>query len=277
MEVVVRPSSEDKYTFFIEKLRDLISSDGEAKNYAPDYLVIGGDGTLNYFLNSIFDKDEADVLYIPGGTANDFSKSLGIERPDKLLDTSISGIRSLLLSSRFVSCPVMKCNETYFVNVVTIGAPAEVTESGTGLLKKVLGQWSYYLSALEKLTESKSLRTKAVSTHLNEDLYGAGHIVGQGLFAGGGVRVTDKVNPMFGEFFYATLASGEKISEALKSVIKMQTGELEEVDTARSYLLKNELHLSFDREVTLKVDGELEKASEIKFSKTNKKVKFLVF
>ncbi len=278
MEFIIRPQSEQIYTPFISNLEKL-KEDNLNEKVFPDYVVVGGDGTLNYFLNEKLKSEKANVLYIPDGTANDFARSLKLSDPSRLFESDPKNLIELFENAPYVCCPVMKCNDQLFLNVVTLGAPAEITESGSSLIKKVLGQWSYYLSALEKIFDKEPLRARVYTDEIKDEsiITGAGHVIGQGLFAGGGVRVSDKLSPMFKEYYFATLALNDDLPKVLSDILKIQNGGLEEDSIINSYKLKEDMCISFDKEITLKVDGELNKAREVRIGKTKKIINFLVY
>ena len=76
-------------------------------------LVIGGDGTLNYFLNNTKYLNKAKVLYIPRGTANDFAKSLYGQ--SKKLEITNEHILDIFNNALMVDVPVMQCNDQKFI------------------------------------------------------------------------------------------------------------------------------------------------------------------
>ncbi len=281
MKIIGKDDSKNKFKETLEALDELFLNNTQLQKAAPDYIVLGGDGSLNYFLNNELDssiESDCSVLYIPDGTANDFAKSLGLslENIDKLDAAYISDI---FLSQKKIKCPVMRCNDHLFINAVTMGAPAKVTDSGKNNLKEVLGQWSYYLSAIEEVFEHEILEFTILDTKENKEMKfkGPGIIVGQGLYAGGGVKVTDIMNPLFGENFFATVATDVNISETIKSVIKMQLDRLNNEDDVTSFSFNNEIEFKFDRKVTIKIDGEPFEYKNISFDKTKRRIDFLIF
>ncbi len=281
MKIIGKDDSKKKFNEIFKALDELLLNNIELQKLAPDYIVLGGDGSLNYFLNNELDsstESSSTVLYIPDGTANDFAKSLGLslENIDKLDAAYISDI---FLSQKKITCPIMSCNDHLFINTVTMGAPAKVTDSGKNNLKEVLGQWSYYLSAIEEVFEHEILEFTIRDTKENKEMKfkGPGIIVGQGLYAGGGVKVTDVMNPLFGENFFVTVATDVNISGTIKSVIKMQLDRLDNKDDITSFSFTNKVEFYFDREVMIKIDGEPFEYKNISFAKTKKKLDFLIF
>lgn len=279
MEIIGKDDSKEKFKSVLDSIQKRIEKDASLKEITPDYLVIGGDGSLNYFLNEVYSKNKENnkVLYIPDGTANDFAKSLKLDM--ELVDElDADKLTDFFLSKKYISCPVMKCNEHLFINVVTMGAPAQVTESGDdNPVKKLLGQWSYYLSAVEKVFEKNILELTLNVGKEKKQYQGLGLIVGQGLYAGGGAKVTDAASAMFGEHFYASISTDDNISMSLKSVLKMQKEKLTEEDNIDSYLFNERIDIEFNQSVPIKVDGEPYEYNDISFEKTEDSINFLIY
>lgn len=87
----------------------------------------------------------------------------------------------------------------YFINVGSFGLPAEVTDSGEGLLKEIIGKGSYYINAINQLFTDKSFDVKI---NESEDIKSIkGFMISQGAFVGGGVKCTTSFGPNFGNRF----------------------------------------------------------------------------
>ena len=160
-------------------------------------LILGGDGTLNYFVNHYpFNETNniVNVLYFPVGTANDFARSL------KLIPTlpDFEKFVSIMENSATVEIPLMRCNDQYFINVASVGLPAKVTNSGEDWAKRILGRFNYYLESFEQLISKDGYNIK-IQDKISADLtlQSQGFIVSQGMYAGGRVKVTTSFNPHF--------------------------------------------------------------------------------
>ncbi len=69
-------SSEQNKVYDITKINDIKTF---CKDTEPDdtIVIIGGDGTLNYFINKIYpEKIYRNILYYAGGSGNDFSRDI---------------------------------------------------------------------------------------------------------------------------------------------------------------------------------------------------------
>lgn len=127
-----------------------------------DIWIIGGDGTLNYFINKYPDTTLPLVIF-NGGTGNDFHWLLyGSKTIEEQVEIAMYAEPRPIDAGR--------CNERYFINGVGIGFESEVAKALTGK-KKLSGKTSFLLTILKKIfsyrskhyevkTESKNLEGK---------------------------------------------------------------------------------------------------------------------
>lgn len=136
----------------------------EKKNYIPtlfyddwptdfsnftDVFIVGGDGTLNFFINKYPDIKLPLVLF-NGGTGNDFHWTL-------YGDLSFQQQIALSLSTDPKHIDLGKCNDRYFLNGVGIGFEAAISKALTGK-KKLPGKSSFYISVLKNILKYRSKR-----------------------------------------------------------------------------------------------------------------------
>lgn len=107
-----------------------------------DIFIVGGDGTLNYFINKYPDI-KLPLAVFNAGTGNDFHWLLyGSKTFDEQMLT--------VFSSPPKSIDIGKCNEHYFINGVGIGFEGEVARALTGM-KKRPGKTSFLICILRKI------------------------------------------------------------------------------------------------------------------------------
>jgi diacylglycerol kinase family enzyme len=283
VKIIAKEDSKRKFIQKIELINKYLKNKDLDSSIPLDYLVIGGDGSLNYFINQLSEAEllkESRVLYLPDGTANDFSRSLGIA-VKSVDEYTYDNLKDILHSNFIQEVPIMRCNDRYFLNTATIAAPARVTESGSNQVKELLGQWSYYISAIEEVIDNQYTKVKVNilendRVSLSEVITGLGFAVGQGLYAGGGVKVTDHSRPLLGKSFYATMSRSKGITDSLKSLIKMQNSKLNEEDAIFSKLIDERIDFIFENNVPVKIDGEPYEADQLTFRKTEHKLNFLI-
>ena len=120
--------------------RQAAQSGEEVRLYA-----CGGDGTLNEVVNGVVGYDNAAVTHFPGGSGNDTIKIFD----DPAAFTSIER----LLDAEEARFDLIRCNDSYALNVLSIGFDARV---GTDIarfkrLPLVTGKGAYILSILSNM------------------------------------------------------------------------------------------------------------------------------
>lgn len=123
------------YSFFKETWP--LSFDG-----FTDAWIVGGDGTLNYFVNHYPDIKLPLVIF-NGGTGNDFHWLLYGK-------ISLEEQLKIALSAEPKPIDLGQCNEKYFINGVGVGFEGEVARSLTGK-KKRAGKASFMAMILRKI------------------------------------------------------------------------------------------------------------------------------
>ena len=233
-------------------------------------LTIGGDGTLNFLINNLNLKDDSTneelpkILYYPDGTANDFAKSLNYPQWEKL---SVKRICDIINKNSFIHIPIMKCNDQFFINVLTAGAPAQVTDSGNSMLKEIVGKFSYYLNALEEII-SPTLYNISYQCN-NEDINEVttyGFLVSQGLYAGGGVKVNNSLAAHFDKYFNFTIPNNDNIASIITDMIELQKeeGKITEINSYNC----EKLLIKTNKEIPIKLDGEEYHSRDLTIEKT---------
>ncbi|MCD7771288.1 MAG: diacylglycerol kinase family lipid kinase [Oscillospiraceae bacterium] len=126
-----------------------------SENCKGDYdriVIAGGDGTLNEAVNGFMAADFwGSFGYIPCGSTNDFSKSVGI--PTRTLDAA----KTALDGVPFV-CDLGKLNDRYFTYVAAFGTLAEVSYSTPQNAKNQLGFSAYILEGLASIPSMTSYK-----------------------------------------------------------------------------------------------------------------------
>lgn len=152
-------------------------------------VAVGGDGMLNRVINGIQRSRGTPgcaVGLIPFGTGNDFAGASGIpcDNPRDALDVVVETIP--------VPIDVGQVNQSFFVNVVTGGFPAEAAAETTRNAKDLLGKFSYLLTGLANIGDlaAKYVRFKAPGFEWKGAVYA--FALGNGRQAGGGFTVASK-------------------------------------------------------------------------------------
>ncbi len=272
--------AKDNHADFFSALEKEYQATEFSKDHDLDQSVIilvGGDGTLNHFLQniSIADANKIEsIIYFPAGTANDFARSLGIAKTKP----SVSKALSVLEGQKRLLVPVMTCNDRFFINAVSVGAPAKVTSSGDDLIKKATGKLSYYLNALEELLSPDIFEFSfSVDDGPWEQFSSFGALISQGLFAGGGVKISPSYCAHFGRSFGFTTVASTEISETLKILFEAQSENF--APSSHEKLISHlcqKLELSSNRPLPLKLDGEDYESQRLVFQKSDRSLPFLL-
>jgi YegS/Rv2252/BmrU family lipid kinase len=161
-------------------------------NDFTDVWIVGGDGTLNFFVNHYPDTKLPLVIF-NGGTGNDFHWLLyGKMGFDEQLQRA--------LSAEPKPIDLGSCNKKFFINGVGVGFEGEVARSLTGKNKKA-GKASFMAMILKKIF---SYRSKLYRIIADDKLFAARKYlmvdVSNGSRAGGGFHIAPQARADDGLF-----------------------------------------------------------------------------
>lgn len=108
--------------YFSENTEDITNiSKKLCKEGERQFIVVGGDGTLNHFVNGLTDPSKTQFGIIPAGKHNHFARYLNL--PKKPIDA----IKNIL-ENPTIKVDYLKCNEFRALNLISCGA-IEVSEN----------------------------------------------------------------------------------------------------------------------------------------------------
>ena len=126
-------------------------------------LIAGGDGTVESVVNAMAKSGiSLPIGILPVGTANDFSKFLG-------LPSDVEEACKQILSSEVKSVDLGSINDKYFVNVASTGLFTDVSQKTDVNLKNTIGKLAYYLKGLEELPNFRKLHVNILSKEVEFD------------------------------------------------------------------------------------------------------------
>jgi diacylglycerol kinase (ATP) len=173
------------------------------ENWPPDFngftdvWIVGGDGTLNYFVNH-YPNIQLPLVIFNGGTGNDFHWMLYGTRnfQEQLQQALIAEPKPIDLG---------KCNEKYFINGVGVGFEGEVAKRLAGKKKKA-GKASFMAMILKKIFSYRSriYRVVADDKTIAEKKYFIIDI-SNGSRAGGGFHIAPQAKADDGLFDLVTI------------------------------------------------------------------------
>ena len=130
-------------------------------------LIAGGDGTVDSVVNAMAKSGiSLPIGILPVGTANDFSKFLG-------MPSDVEEACKQILSSEVKSVDLGSINDKYFVNVASTGLFTDVSQKTDVNLKNTIGKLAYYLKGLEELPNFRKLHVDISSKEVefNGEMY----------------------------------------------------------------------------------------------------------
>lgn len=224
-------------------------------NLAPTDKVVlcGGDGTINYFANSMdTEKIQNELYYYPAGSGNDFYNDIRTCKEKKLVP----------VNEYFKGLPRVYVNgmTKKFVNGIGFGIDGYCCEEGDRQRQKHPGKRvNYTFVALKGLIYAYS-RVNAKIT-LDEDKvveYKDVWMVPSmnGRFYGGGMMCAPNQNRLeSAQVSVIVVHSGSRIRLLLAFLSIFNGGHLKYKNIVSEYKAKK-VHVEFDRATALQIDGE---------------------
>lgn len=139
----------DVYRISTNKIDKHIFDNANEYNH---YLIAGGDGTINSFINLMKKENKnVTIAILPVGTANDFANV--IKMPKNIVECC-----EKILTSKAVSIDVGKINEDYFINIASIGIFSNISQTTDRKMIKVVGKVAYILNGIKEVAKLKKMK-----------------------------------------------------------------------------------------------------------------------
>ncbi|MDQ0159420.1 diacylglycerol/lipid kinase family protein [Alkalibacillus salilacus] len=118
-----------------------------------DLLILyGGDGTLHTAVNELAELDDMPpILLLPGGTCNDFSRTLGLPQNLKKFGPVIN-------HNETTDVDITQINNHFYTNFAGMGLITDASEGIDQELKESFGTLSYFISAIQSFQEGDTKR-----------------------------------------------------------------------------------------------------------------------
>ncbi|MBU0628444.1 MAG: YegS/Rv2252/BmrU family lipid kinase [Nanoarchaeota archaeon] len=168
--IIINPKStlanNVKQFFDVHKIKHIVNYKKEnmgniikdnLKKGLDSFIICGGDGTVNHFINSYMvlpkkQRDSMKIGFIPCGKANDLSRALNISN-------DVKSAFNQILKRRIKSIDLIRVNNSYFITGGGLGLPTEIVEdvnriSSTKIgrqLNKRVKDAVYYISVIKKI------------------------------------------------------------------------------------------------------------------------------
>ena len=217
-----------------------------------DVFIVGGDGTLNYFINHYPDI-KLPLAIFNAGTGNDFHWLL---YGSKTFDEQLQ----IMLNANAKPIDIGRCNEHYFINGVGIGFEGEVARALTGR-KKRPGKTSFLLCILQKIFTYHSKNYSVISAGWN--LTGKKLLVdiANGRRAGGGFHIAPESKADDG-FFDVVVADALNPFQRLHYLPIIEKGKHLHLAFIHHHLSKK-IIIESDAVIQYHLDGEYGEAQKL--------------
>ena len=214
-------------------------------NYFTDVFIVGGDGTINYFINHYPDIDLPLVIF-NGGTGNDFHWLL---YANKTLEEQLQ----VALNESPKPIDIGKCNGRYFINGVGIGFEGAVAKDLIGK-KKHSGKTSFLITVLKNIFSYRSKNYWIQSS--NELSQGKKLLVdiSNGARAGGGFHIAPQAKVDDGCLDVVIVASINPL-QRLRYLPVIEKGKHLKIPIVHHYRTRK-ISITSDQMIQYHMDGE---------------------
>lgn len=226
--------------------------------------IVGGDGTLNYFINR-YPAVNLPIAIFRGGTGNDFHWLLyGDLDPEAQLDR--------VLAAGAKPIDIGRCNDRYFINGVGIGFEGEVARALFGKKKKP-GKRSFLATILKKVFTYRSRPYQIKSAETNVEGRKLLVDISNGRRAGGGFQIAPIAQPDDGLFDVIVVDSLNPL-ERLRYLPVIEKGKHLSLPFIRHFLC-SQIDIGSDNIIQYHLDGEYYEAGSLHIELIPSAFKFL--
>lgn len=157
------------------------------KSKPKTVIAVGGDGTVTEVARGIMKRGFGTLGVVPGGTGNDFIKSIGMTKdPGQAIRTILKG--------KTVDIDIGLANGHKFLNIGSIGLDAEVVDNAASIKEKIGGKLSYIISIFITLSKFKRKDVIIEIDGRRERKSLVLFAMGNGKFYGGGLQMIPDAN-----------------------------------------------------------------------------------
>jgi YegS/Rv2252/BmrU family lipid kinase len=217
-----------------------------------DIWILGGDGSINYFINR-FPNCKTPLALFKTGTGNDFSWKLYGDATNK-------SIFELVLHSEPKPIDVGKCNDILFINSFGIGFDGEILKS-MNAIRFLGGHIGYMLAVVLKIL---SFREKEFQISVGDDQWRDKFlllIINNSSRAGGGFMITPNAEINDGELDLF-LCKKLSILQRLRYLPVLKSGKHTGLPFVIGRRAKS-FHIETETELPVQIDGELFNAKSL--------------
>ncbi len=252
-----------------EYVRSMINSTQDRQRF----ICVGGDGTINEIVNSAPSRSNIEFGVIPHGSGNDFVRNFTNVELFSDIDAQLDG--------ETVSLDLIKCNNTYCVNMINIGFDCSVVKEAARLKKSKFCPpgFSYMMGVMIALFKRYGTKMKII--------FDDGEVVddtllltaiANGKFCGGGFKSNPEALLDDGVIDIAIVKKVSRLT-FLSLLGSYKKGTYLDNPRAMKYIdYKRVSHfkMEFDNPVPVCIDGEIMGAKTLDFSVERNAFNFVV-
>lgn len=153
-------------------------------NGYTDWVVLGGDGSINLVVNMLAGSD-VRLGILPCGSGNDFARNLYAKGDDPL---------AVVLGDKIRRIDLGRCNERYFANVLGIGFDGDIVAQLYDQQPRRFRQMRYLSAALRNLFGYKERQVELKSSGQARRAEAFMLTFANGRYFGGGMQIAPKAD-----------------------------------------------------------------------------------
>ncbi len=220
-------------------------------------LAFGGDGTLNEVINGIMKNPQNTSIFhhFPLGTANDFSKSVGVNKNVEQFLKSLIEMKTTAIDLGKVTCHnngnlIMK----YFLNIADVGLGGFVAHKLNTSKKLLGGKITYFKIIFQGIL---TFQKPNVNIYMDQNKYSGKLLtlaICNGKSFGNGLIISPEADIQSGEF-NITLIGNVSILDYLRNLKNLKHG-LKMSHKNIHYHTAKEISIDSDELCKIEIDGE---------------------
>ena len=234
---------------------------GDAEKYARsltqaggrEFLVVGGDGTLNEVVSGLSDPSSCTLGLIPAGTGNDFAAAVGIPRGVRALD--------LILDGEPRPVDYIECGTRRSINIVGTGIDVEILRR-CAAMKHGTNKGKYFRSLVATLFHYRGTKLTVTTGGETKEYFALIAAVCNGRQLGGGIPLCPAARADDGQLELVVVDSPKR-RKLLFELIRLMRGKLLERPITHHIPCSEAVISSPDGPIFVQYDGEIAQADAL--------------
>lgn len=231
--------------------------------------ILGGDGTVHECINGLAQLHHPPVVGIlPGGTCNDFARTLGIP-------INVPEAAEALIHGDAVSLDLGMANDRVFTNFFGVGIITETSENIDPTLKGSLGKLSYFISTLQTIRAAEPFRYQLKTESIQIEDEAVMIYVSNGRSLGTSTLPFAKDSLTDGQFDVLIIRQAG-IPLLRELLARKPEGRWEPHNDSLKYFKASHIHLQTEGEMPADTDGEVYLSAPAEIKVLERRLKFLM-